>query len=189
VPRLREIATAGVTPEGRRLTAIRSIGRLPGGAAVLADLQQQPDAIGGFATRELQRLRGTDPSLPSAAAVLLGLGSNDVVVRSRAIQDLGRIPAVPNVLQAIVPLLETGATTNTGERVSLLQYLAALDTAESAEAAAAVARDRRQPEAARNAAILALTGMSSSTSSMLLRQLATDLEDGAPRRVAELVAD
>ncbi len=187
---LRDIAIAGATPAGRRLTAIRSIGRLPGGEMVLADLQRQADTtIRRFAEAEIQRLLGQDPAMPTPVSVLAGLGSTDVATRSRAIYDLGRIPNVPGTLPDVIRLLEARASTNAGERMALVEHLAELNTAESAEALGKVALDRTQPEALRNAAILALANMGSSASSAALRQLAASLEDGTLRQIAELLVE
>jgi hypothetical protein len=187
---LRDIAIADVTPEGRRRTAMLSVGRIPGGEAVLRDLSRHSDpTIQDLAGGEIERLLGPDPTLPSPASVLSGLSSPEAGIRSRAIYDLGRVSGTTGTLPVVVRLLGEGATTNVGERAILIDHLASLNTTEAAEALAAVTLDMRQPEALRNAAILALADMNPSVSGAVLRQLATGLEDGALRELAELLAD
>jgi len=185
---LKDIAVAGALTQDRRARAIRFIGAIDGGDAVLRDLEQEP-ATRDLATAERERLRGLSAGLPSSASVLEGLASTDAEIRAQAISDLRETAVTGNTLTVIAPLIDPQASTNLGERAILIDHLATLNTADAAALLERVARDRNQSEPLRNAAILALAQMDPQFSRTPLQTLATNLEDGTLKELADILAE
>ena len=188
LPALKDIAVAGATTQERRIRAIRSIGAIPGGDAVLRDLQQEP-ATRDLATAERERLRGLSAGLPTSDSVLEGLASMDPEIRAQAISDLRTTEVAGDTIALVAPLIDPSASTNLGERAILIDHLGTLSSGDAAALLERVARDRSQSEPLRNAAILALAQMDPSFSGARLQTLATNLEDGTLKELAELLSE
>jgi hypothetical protein len=188
LPALKAIALAEATTPERRTRAIRSIGSIEGGEAELRDLAGDP-ATRTLATAELRRLSGFGPGEPSSASVLEGLASGDVRIRAQAISDLRRTAVTGDTVPVVAPLIDPSASTNLGERAILIDHLGTVNSDDAAALLERVARDRSQSEPVRNAALLALARMDPRVASGALRTLATGLEDGTLKDLAELLAE
>jgi HEAT repeat protein len=126
---------------------------------------------------------------PSSASVLEGLASGDLRIRAQAISDLRRTAVTGDMLPVVAPLVDPSASTNLGERAILIDHLGTLNSDDAAALLERVARDRSQSEPVRNAAVLALARMDPRVAGAPLQTLATSLEDGTLKELAELLAE